>query len=137
MLGADVSRLPLESVPVNVWDEEDELPQDLSVADVRHLPFLKDHPNPQRRIAELFGEVVMFDSKGNPITTKTVRPGKEEMKKYSYYFKPLLTHLVYRAMEKKKSFFARHHAKDVDHGEGGKVAAHPVWEKSNEDYASV
>ena len=79
VLGADVSRLPLESVPVNVWDEEDELPQDLSVADVRHLPFLKDHPDPQRRLAELFGEVVMFDEHGNPVTTKTIRPGMEEM----------------------------------------------------------
>ena len=80
VLGADVSRLPLESVPVNVWDEEDELPQDLSVADERHLPFLKEHPDPQRRIAELFGEVVMFDDKGNAVTRKTVRPGKEEIK---------------------------------------------------------
>jgi hypothetical protein len=69
-------------VPVNVFDEVDQLPQDLSVADVRHLPFLKDHANPQQRLVELFGCVVQFDPEGRPLTTKTSRIGKKELEEY-------------------------------------------------------
>ena len=77
MLCADASRLLFSAVPVNVWDEEVELPQDLSVADVRHLPAaLKATPE---RIPPLFRQVVRFDRKGRLVTMPTVRPSTTEV----------------------------------------------------------
>lgn len=76
----DVSRLPFEAVPVNIWDQEDELPQDLSVADFRHLPFLPtEEAARERRINELFGQVVTYEPRGNLILQKTRRPSKMQL----------------------------------------------------------
>lgn len=83
----DVSRLPFEAVPVNIWDQENELPQDLSVADSRHLPFLPtDEEAKAKRINELFGQVVMYERNGSSILQKTKRPSKMQLYRILYLF---------------------------------------------------
>lgn len=80
ILCCDVSRLPFEAVPVNIWDQDEELPQDLSVADSRHLPFLpEDDAAKEKRICELFGRVVMYEPDGALIRQKTKRPSRMQM----------------------------------------------------------
>lgn len=64
-----MSCLPFGAVPVNVWDDVGEVPQDFSVADVRKLPFLLKDPDYKQRVTALFGEVAYFDPEGNRVTT--------------------------------------------------------------------
>lgn len=80
ILCCDVSRLPFEAITVNIWDQEDELPQDLSVADSRHLPFLPgDEDAKAKRISELFGQVIFYGPNGEAVRDKTTRPNQTQM----------------------------------------------------------